>query len=158
MTLPRPGYVDKFSHEVLVRVDQIPGKRQTVPPHVFQGGTANLFQRSRVVDVDATEATEKPEHHENDQDQAKNAAEAGSTVAVIAIVATATAQQNNQQDNDKDRAHHSTYLAKFDFINLPVYRNVSCGLFLYCVSERVFDTADGILNLAFRLIGRSFGL
>ena len=34
--------------------------------------------------------------------EAQNAAEAGSTVAVIAIVATATAQQNNQQDNDKE--------------------------------------------------------
>ena len=31
-------------------------------------------------------------------------------------------------------------------------------LFLHCVSERVFETADGILNLAFGLIGLSFGL
>jgi hypothetical protein len=38
-----------------------------------------------------------------------------------------------------------------------MYRNVSCDLFLYCVSERVFDAADGILNLALRLIGLSFG-
>jgi len=32
------------------------------------------------------------------------------------------------------------------------------SLFLHCVFERVFETADGILNLAFGVIGLSFGL
>jgi hypothetical protein len=118
----------------------------------------NVFQGSRVVDVDATEATEKPEHHQNNQDQAKNAAEAGPTVAIVAIVAAATAQENNQQDDDKDRAHHSTFLAKFNLPYADVFVTSAVVLSLYCVSERVFDTADGILHLALRLVGLSFGL
>ena len=114
-------YVDKLSHEVLlVLVDQVRGKRQTVRRTYSRAEREiNLFRGSRVVDVDATEATEKPEHDQNDQDQAKNAAQAGPTVAIVAIVAAATAEENNQQDDDKDRAHHSTFLAKF---NLPMCR------------------------------------
>jgi hypothetical protein len=54
---------------------------------------------------DAAEATQEPEHHENNQDQSKNAAEPGPAIAIVTIVATNAAQQQNQQDNSKDRAH-----------------------------------------------------
>jgi hypothetical protein len=60
------GYVDKFSHDVLVRVDQI----------------------------------------------------------------QASVRRSRRMYSKADRAHHSTYLAKFDFTNLPVYRNVSWSISL----------------------------
>ena len=90
-----------------------------------------------MVDVDATEATEKPEHDQNDQDQAKNAAQAGPTVAIVAIVAAATAEENNQQDDDKDRAHHSTFLAKFNLPMCRCIRNVPLWFYLFTASRSV---------------------
>jgi hypothetical protein len=47
-----------------------------------------------------TQTAKKPKHEENDQYQTQSAAEPSSTIPIVPVIAAATAEQQDEQDDD----------------------------------------------------------
>jgi hypothetical protein len=63
---------------------------------------------SQTRQIQAYEASNKPKHHDNDQEQTKNASKRGASVAVMSVVPSA-AKEKNQDKDDKNRAHETSF-------------------------------------------------
>jgi hypothetical protein len=51
------------------------------------------------------QAAEEPEHKKNDHYQAQSATEPGATVPAVPVIPAATAEQQNDHDNDQNQTH-----------------------------------------------------